>query len=179
MVEIEQKRLLKPKQILRLTDDGYLCLTVERLLSQREFKLDLQDFRPESSWQKVFPKRPFIAAAMFTALGLLMSVLAALQNTPGDRATLFEVAAFFFCCMVASGVWFWLTRSEFIAYFHRFSGEALVVIYTDIPDVPTVQRFVRALDARLVGIHRPKPRVYQAPMRLTGFGGLDSRCSLN
>ena len=33
MVEIEQKRLLKPKQILRLTDDGYLCLTVERLLS--------------------------------------------------------------------------------------------------------------------------------------------------
>jgi hypothetical protein len=179
MLAIEQKRLLKPKQILRLTDDGFLSLTVERLLSQREFKLDLQDFRPESSWQKVFPKRPFFAGIFFGGLALVTTVLALLTKNSGERVALFEAAITLFCCLVASAAWFWLTRSEFIAYFHRFSGEALVIIYTDIPDAPSVERFIRALDARLVGIHRPRPAISQVPLRLSGSSGSDSRSSLN
>jgi hypothetical protein len=179
MLTIEQKRFLRPNQVLQLTDDGFLCLTVKRFLSKREFKLDLQDFKPESSWQKVFPKGTFALAVFCTVLTLLAGSIAALHQDEAGRLVFLAIAGFWFCGALLSGAFFWFTRSEFIAYFHRFSGEVLVVIYTDIPDADKVQRFVRALDARLLGIHRTERSATHGRIILPGWGESDSRCSLN
>jgi hypothetical protein len=179
MLTIEQHRLLKPKQVLYLTNDGFLCVTVKRLLSEREFKLDLHDIKPESSWQKVFPKGAFALTLLCAGLMLAAGGFAAFQNDPSARLGWIEVGSFWAGASLLSAAWFWLARSEFIAYFHRFSGEPLVLIHTDLPDVAAVQRFVRALDTRLMGIHRPDRSARGRPMIFPDPDQSDPRCSWN
>src|SRR5205807_1611125 len=105
-----------------------------RLLSEREFKLDLHDFKPESSWQKIFPKGAFALMVLCSGLMLTAVVFAFLQKEANALREWTEAAAFWFGGLLLSAAWFWLARSEFIAYFHRFSGEPLVLIHTDLPD---------------------------------------------
>lgn len=155
MIEFVQKRFLKPTQKFCLTDDGYLEVTIKRLLSESQFKFALQELKSEPTRQKAFSKRAFGVSVVFGLLALILAVVAIAKTDHSDRVELFQSAAVWFVCSGLCCLWCYFTRADFIAYFHRVSGEALVVFYTDLPDEKTFHNFISALDARLTPPEKP------------------------
>jgi hypothetical protein len=149
MLRLTQKRFLKPTQHVYLTDDGFVEVTIKRVLSQREFKFPLSDISPNSSRQKSFSQGG-VAGAFILGIFAFISLVPGLTETDWTvRVGYFISTAIWLSALCVACVFIWFTRTDIVAYFHKHSGNALLTLYSTNPDKATFDAFLSEFDSRL------------------------------
>jgi len=152
-MQIVQKKLFSPTQEIRLTDDDFIAITLKRILSERSFRFDLRDFDPEPSRQKSIPRNAVALAIVFGLLTLTGLIPALTERDPEQRGPYILSAIFWGALLFASILYAWFMRTDIHAYFHRYSGKALITLYHGKPTQAAFDSFTTALNARLKAIN--------------------------
>ena len=153
MTQILQKRLTKPTQDVRLTDDDFIVVSIKRVLSEASFRLDLRDFDPHSSRQKAYGQKP-VAACILLLLVFLMGAIPALTDHDDTQHGTYLLNACVWGFLLLAAVYYaWLSRTDVLVYFNRHSGNPCLTLYHDLPDKEAFDGFVDKLNRRLQAIN--------------------------
>jgi hypothetical protein len=153
MTQILQKRLTKPTQDVRLTDDDFIAITIKRVLSEVSFRLDLKDFDPHSSRQKAYDQKPVAACILFLLFFLMGAIPALTSQDDPQHGTYLLNAVVWGLLLLATVYYAWISRSDVLVYFNRYNGKPCLSLYHNNPDKKAYDAFVDKLNDRLQALN--------------------------
>lgn len=153
MTQILQKRLTKPTQDVRLTDDDFIVITIKRVLSEVSFRLDLRDLETHSSRQKAYDQKPVAACILFLLFFLMGAIPALTDHDDPQHGTYLLNAVVWGLLLLATVYYAWLSRTDVLVYFNRYNGKPCLSLYHNIPDKKAYDAFVDKLNDRLQALN--------------------------